>query len=45
LKKGKIGGFVLARFGKIPPTPLFKGENIIYGQGPKNLKPKSAEKA
>jgi hypothetical protein len=32
LKKGDIGGFVLDRFGKIPPTPLYKGGNIIYGQ-------------
>jgi len=32
LKKGDIGGFALARFGKIPPTPLYKGGNIIYGQ-------------
>jgi hypothetical protein len=32
LKKGDIGGFALARIGKIPPTPLYKGGNIIYGQ-------------
>jgi len=32
LKKGDIGGFALARFGKIPPTPLYKAGNIIYGQ-------------
>jgi hypothetical protein len=32
LEKGDIGGFALARFGKIPPTPLYKGGNIIYGQ-------------
>jgi len=32
LKKEDIGGFALARFGKIPPTPLYKGGNIIYGQ-------------
>jgi hypothetical protein len=32
LKKGEIGGFALARLGEIPPTPLYKGGNIIYGQ-------------
>jgi hypothetical protein len=32
LKKGDIGGFALARFGKISPTPLYKGGNIVYGQ-------------
>jgi hypothetical protein len=32
LKKGDIGGFALARLGEIPPTPLYKGGNIIYGQ-------------
>jgi hypothetical protein len=32
LKKGDLGGVALARFGKIPPTPLNKGGNIIYGQ-------------
>jgi hypothetical protein len=32
LKKGDIGGFALDRFGKIPPTPLYKGGNIIHGQ-------------
>jgi hypothetical protein len=25
LKKGDIGGFALYYFGKIPPTPLYKG--------------------
>jgi hypothetical protein len=32
LKKGDIGGFALARLGEIPPTPLYKWGNIIYGQ-------------
>jgi len=32
LKKGDIGGFALDRCGKIPPTPLCKGGNIICGQ-------------
>jgi hypothetical protein len=32
LKKGDLGGFGLARLGEIPPTPLYKGGNIIYGQ-------------
>ncbi len=32
LKKGEIGGFPLDHLGKIPPTPLCKGGNIIYGQ-------------
>jgi hypothetical protein len=32
LKKGDIGGFALDDFGKISPTPLYKGGNIIYGQ-------------
>ena len=29
---GDIEGFALDYFGKIPPTPLCKGGNIIYGQ-------------
>jgi hypothetical protein len=32
LKKGEIGGFPLDHLGKIPPTPLCKEGNIIYGQ-------------
>jgi hypothetical protein len=32
LKKGDLGGLGLPRFGKIPPTPLYKGGIIIYGQ-------------
>ena len=32
LKKGDIGGFAWGRLGKIPPHPLLKGGNIIYGQ-------------
>jgi hypothetical protein len=32
LKKGDIGGFALARFGKIPQPPLTKGGLIIKGQ-------------
>jgi len=32
LKKGAMGGFALARVGKGPPTPLYKGGNMIYGQ-------------
>jgi hypothetical protein len=32
LKKEDIGGFALDRCGKIPPTPLCKGGNVIWGQ-------------
>jgi hypothetical protein len=32
LKKGDIRGFALARLGEIPPSPFYKGGNIIYGQ-------------
>jgi hypothetical protein len=32
LEKGDKGGFALARFGEIPPSPLYKGGNIISGQ-------------
>jgi hypothetical protein len=37
LKKGEIGGFALRRLGKIPPPPLYKGGNAIYGQALRNI--------
>jgi hypothetical protein len=35
LKKGDVGGFALVRLGEMPPTPLYKEGNIIYGQAPR----------
>jgi hypothetical protein len=32
LKKGEIGRFVLICLSEIPPAPLYKRGNAIYGQ-------------